>query len=72
MSTGLRDTLILTVTLLGMVAFAYYYVRGVLESDRSVSRAAAVAFVLCAALGVVFMMRLLTTVTHVWGRGEPS
>ena len=59
MSTGLRDTLILAVTLLGMVGFAYYYVRGVLEHDRLVSRAAAVAFVLCAVLGVVFMIRLL-------------
>ncbi len=59
MSTGLRHTLILAVTLLGMVAFAYYYVRGVLEKDRLVSRAAAVAFVLCAVLGVVFVVRLL-------------
>ena len=59
MSTGLRDTLILAVTLLAMVAFAYYYVQGVLKKDRLVSRAAAVAFVLCAALGVVFGMRLL-------------
>ena len=59
MSTGLRDTLILAVTLLGMVAFAYYYVRGVLENDRLVSRAATVAFVLCAVLGVVFVVRLL-------------
>jgi hypothetical protein len=58
-STGLRDTLILAVTLLGMVAFAYYYVRGVLERDRLVSRAATVAFVLCAVLGVVFVVRLL-------------
>ena len=59
MSPGLRDTLILAVTLLGMVAFAYYYVRGVFERDRLVSRAAAVAFVLCAMLGVVFVVRLL-------------
>ena len=59
MSTGLRDTLILAVALFGMVAFAYYYVQGVLGKDRLVSRAAAVAFVLCAVLGVVFMMRLL-------------
>ena len=59
MSTGLRDTLILAVAILAMVAFAYYYVRGVLEKDRFVSRASAVAFVLCAALGVVFVMRLL-------------
>jgi hypothetical protein len=58
-STGLRDTLILAVTLLGMVAFAYYYVRGVLENDRLVSRAATVAFVLCGVLGVVFVIRLL-------------
>jgi len=58
-STGLRDTLILAVALLAMVAFAYYYVRGVLAKDRLVSRAAAVAFVLCAALGVVFIIRLL-------------
>jgi predicted PurR-regulated permease PerM len=58
-STGLRDTLILAVTLLGMVAFAYYYVRGVFEKDRLVSRAAAVAFVLCVVLGVVFIIRLL-------------
>jgi hypothetical protein len=58
-STGLRDTLILAVTLLGMVAFAYYYVRGVLENDRLVSRAAAVAVVLCVVLGVVFIIRLL-------------
>ncbi len=59
MSTVLRDTLILAVALLGMVAFAYYYVRGVFEKDRLVSRAAVVAFVLCAALGVVFIIRLL-------------
>ena len=59
MSTGLRDTLILAVALLAMVAFAYYYVRGVLERDRLVSRAATVAFVLCAVLGVVFVVRLL-------------
>jgi hypothetical protein len=42
-----------------MVAFAYYYVRGVLENDRLVSRAATVAFVLCGVLGVVFVIRLL-------------
>ena len=59
MSTGLRDTLILAVTLLGMLAFAYYYVRGVLENDRLVSRAATVAFVLCGVLVVVFIIRLL-------------
>ena len=59
MSTGLRDTLILAVAVLAMVAFAYYYVQGVLEQDRLVSRAAAVAFVLCFVLGVVFVMRLL-------------
>ena len=59
MSTGLRDTLILAVTLLGMMAFAYYYVRGVFERDRLVSRAAAVAFILCVVLGVVFVVRLL-------------
>ncbi len=59
MSTGLRDTLILAVTLLAMVAFAYYYVQGVLEQDRFVSRAAAVAFVVCCVWGVVFVMRLL-------------
>ena len=59
MSTGLRDTLILAVTLLAMVAFAYYYVQGVLGKDRLVSRAAVVAFVLCFVLGIVFMMRLL-------------
>jgi len=58
-STGLRDTLILAVTLLGMLAFAYYYVRGVLENDRLVSRAATVAFVLCGVLVVVFIIRLL-------------
>jgi hypothetical protein len=58
-STGLRDTLVLAVTLLGMVAFAYYYIRGVLENDRLVSRAATVAFVLCAVLAVVFIVRLL-------------
>ena len=58
-STGLRDTLILAVTLLAMVAFAYYYVQGVLGKDRLVSRAAAVAFVVCFVLGVVFVMRLL-------------
>ncbi len=55
----MRDTLILAVALLGMVAFAYYYVRGVFERDRLVSRAAAVAFVLCVVLGVVFIRRLL-------------
>ena len=49
----------MAVTLLGMVAFAYYYVRGVFERDRLVSRAAAVAFVLCVVLGIVFVMRLL-------------
>ena len=59
MSTGLRDTLVLAVALLAMVAFAYYFVQGVLEKDRFVSRAAAVAFVLCVVLGVVFIMRLL-------------
>jgi hypothetical protein len=58
-STGTRDALILAVALFAVAAFAYYYVAGVLEGDRLVSRSAAVAVVLFGVVAVVFLVRIL-------------
>jgi len=52
-STGIRDFLILAVALFAMVASAYYYVAGVLDGDRLLSRSATVVFVLFGVLAAV-------------------
>ena len=59
MSTGTLDALLLAVALFAVAASAYYYVAGVLDGDRLLSRSATVAFVLFGVLAAVFLMRIL-------------
>ncbi len=59
MSTETRDLLLLAVALFAVVASAYYYVAGVLDGDRLLSRSALVAFLLFAVLATVLLLRVI-------------
>ncbi len=59
MSTGTRDLLLLVVALFAVAASAYYYVAGVLDNDRLLSRSSVVTFVLFGVLGVLLVARIL-------------
>jgi hypothetical protein len=52
-STGTLDVLLLAVALFAVAASAYYYVAGVLDGDRLLSRSATVVFVLFGVLAAV-------------------
>jgi hypothetical protein len=47
------------VALLAALAYVYYYVMGVLDKDRLLSRTAAVAFVLFGAVAAIILVRIL-------------
>jgi len=53
------DALILVAALVFMVGFFYFYVSGVHFEDRVMSRSAALAFLLCGAVGVWMLVRIL-------------
>ena len=59
MSTGTWNALMLAVALLSTVGCGYYYVQAVLDEDRSLSRAAALAFFIFGVVSAVFIKRLL-------------
>jgi len=59
-STGAFNALILATALLFMIGFFYYYVAGVVDRNRALSRASALAFVAFVAAAVVFLVRVLT------------
>jgi hypothetical protein len=58
-SNGAWNVLILVVVLLLMVGFFYYYVAGVVEEDRTLSRASALAFLILGVWAVVTLVRML-------------
>ena len=60
MSTGTLEALVLTTALLFMVGFFYYYVVGVHYEDRALSRASALAFLVCAIVAVAMFVRVLS------------
>jgi len=54
------DVLDLVLALLFAIGFFYYYVAGVVDRNRALSRASALAFVVFVAAAVVFLVRVLT------------
>ncbi len=60
MSTELRDGLMLVVALFTVVASVYYYVAGVLQNDRLVSRSAMGLFVLFGLVAAGLIWRVLS------------
>ena len=59
MSTQTRDIFMVAVALLASVALAYYYVLGVLDKDRLLSRGALLGFLVFCALAVILLVRSL-------------
>ena len=59
MSDGTLDVLLLVVFLLIMAGFFYLFVTGVLNKERSLSRAAALAFLVSGVLAVVFLVKVV-------------
>lgn len=53
MSPGTRDLALLATAVVGVLVFARYYVLAVLDSDRPLARAAAVAFFVSAVAAIV-------------------
>ena len=60
MSIGALDAFLLATALLFMVGFFYFYVVGVHYEDRVLSRAAALAFFVCAIVAVAMLVRVLS------------
>jgi len=50
----------LVLALLFMAGFFYYYVAGVVDENRALSRTAALAFFVCGVVAVVFLVRILS------------
>ena len=59
MSISTWNALMLAIALLSTGGCGYYYVRAVLDEDRSLSRAAAFAFFVFGVVSAVFIRRLL-------------
>jgi hypothetical protein len=59
MSTQALDLFMFAVALVAAVAFAYYYVMGVLEKDRLLSRGAVGMFLLFGAVATIMLVRIL-------------
>jgi hypothetical protein len=49
----------LVLALLFMAGFFYYYVAGVVNENRALSRAAALAFLVCGVVAVVMLARVV-------------
>jgi hypothetical protein len=60
MSTVTRDLFMFAVALFAAVAFVYYYVRGVLDEDRLLSRGAVGMFLLFGAVATIMLVRILS------------
>jgi hypothetical protein len=54
------DFVLLAAAILCAAGFARYYVRGVLEGDRTLARAAAVGFLVLGAAAVISLLRVLS------------
>ena len=59
MSTETRDLIMLAVALVAVVGCMYYYVRGVIDEDRLLSRSAVVMFLLFGAVAAIMFVRIL-------------
>lgn len=58
MGAGTWDVVLCAAALLCAAGFAWYYVRGVLDGDRTLSRAAAVGFFVLSVAAAVIFLRL--------------
>lgn len=59
MSAGAWDVVLFAGALLCAAGFAYYFVQGVLDGDRTLSRAAAVGFFVVAVAALICLTRIL-------------
>ncbi|CAN5585259.1 hypothetical protein BH24ACT18_BH24ACT18_16710 [soil metagenome] len=60
MSARTWDALLFAAALLCTAGFARYYVRGVLDGDRALARAAAVGFFVLGAAAIISLLRILS------------
>lgn len=60
MSARTWDIFLLAAALLCAVGFALYYVRGVLDGDRTLTRVSAVGFFFLCAAAVISFLRVLS------------
>ena len=60
MSARTWDLVLLAAAILCAVGFARYYIRGVLEEDRTLARAAVVGFLVLGAAAVISLLRILS------------
>ena len=59
MSVRMWDALTLVAALVFMVGFFYFYISGVHFEDRALSRSSALAFLVCGAVAVWMLVRIL-------------
>lgn len=59
MGVGFWNVANLVLAMLFMAGFAFYYVAGVLETNRALSRAAAIAFLVCGVIALVMLVRVV-------------
>ena len=59
MSARAWEVVLLAAAILCAAGFARYYVRGVLDGDRTLARAAAVGFFVLGAAAIVSLLRVL-------------
>ena len=59
MGKGAWNLADLVLALLFMAGFFYYYVAGVVDKNRALSRAAALAFFVCGAIAIVMIARII-------------
>ena len=59
MGKGAWNLADLALALLFMAGFFYYYVAGVVDENRALSRAAALAFLVCGVVAIVMLARTI-------------
>ncbi|MDQ3862873.1 MAG: hypothetical protein M3317_05135 [Actinomycetota bacterium] len=59
MGVRTEDLIVLAVAIVAAAGCAYYYVVAVLDEHRSLSRSAALAFLVFSVVAAVFLMRVL-------------
>jgi len=55
---GTWDVVDLVLALVFMAGFFYYYVAGVVDGNRALTRTAALAFIVCAIVAIVMLARI--------------
>ena len=60
MSARTWDLVLLAAAILCAAGFARYYIRGVLEGDRKLARAAVVGFLVLGAAAVISLLQILS------------